>query len=75
MFSMFFTDLDVVDYKTVTTCDTQFFMRYFNEILNEGIYIAPSQFEAGFISTVHFDDEICKTLEASKKALEKAKQS
>ena len=73
MFSMFFTDQEVVDYQTAIDCDTKFFKRYFNAMLEEGIYIAPSQFEAGFISTVHTDDDIDQTLEASRRALEKAR--
>ena len=74
MFSMFFTDKEVFDYQTVTSCDTELFKRYFNAMLEEGIYIAPSQFEAGFMSTVHTDDDIDKTLQASRKAIEKAKE-
>ena len=73
MFSMFFTDKEILDYSSVTTCDTAFFKRYFNAMLEEGIAIAPSQFEAGFMSTVHTEDDIEKTLEAAEIALKKAK--
>ena len=73
MFSMFFTEREIIDYETVMSCDTEFFKRYFNAMLDEGVYIAPSQFEAGFISTTHTDDDIDQTLEASRKALKKAK--
>ncbi|MFQ5443047.1 MAG: glutamate-1-semialdehyde 2,1-aminomutase [Nitrospinales bacterium] len=73
MFSMFFTDKSIVDFKSAKTCDTEFFKRYFNALLEEGIYIAPSQFEAGFMSTAHTDEDIEKTIEASFKALQKAK--
>ncbi len=69
MFSMFFTDQKIVDFETVKSCDTDFFKRYFNGLLEEGIYIAPSQFEAGFVSAVHSDEEINLTLEANRKAL------
>lgn len=69
MFSMFFTDQDIIDFETVKSCDTDFFKRYFNGLLEEGVYIAPSQFEAGFMSAVHTDEEIDLTLEASRKAL------
>jgi len=69
MFSMFFTSKEIVDFETVKTCDTDFFKRYFNGLLEEGVYIAPSQFEAGFMSVVHTDEEINLTIEASRKAL------
>lgn len=72
MFSMFFTDQEVENFETAKTCDTEFFKRYFNGILEEGIYIAPSQFEAGFMSAVHSDVEIDQTIEASCKALKAA---
>jgi glutamate-1-semialdehyde 2,1-aminomutase len=73
MFSMFFTSKEIVDFETVKTCDTDFFKRYFNGLLEEGVYIAPSQFEAGFMSLVHTDEEINLTIEASRKALTAAR--
>ena len=73
MFSMFFTDQDIVDFETVKSCDTDFFKRYFNGLLEEGVYIAPSQFEAGFMSAVHTDEDISLTIEASRKALTAAR--
>ena len=73
MFSMFFTSEEIVDFKTVKSCDTEFFKRYFNGLLEEGVYIAPSQFEAGFMSAVHTDEEINLTIEASRKALAAAR--
>ena len=73
MFSMFFTSKEIVDFETVKTCDTVFFKRYFNGLLEEGVYIAPSQFEAGFMSVVHTDEEINLTIEASRKALTAAR--
>jgi glutamate-1-semialdehyde 2,1-aminomutase len=73
MFSMFFTDQDIVDFETVKSCDTNFFKQYFNGLLEEGVYIAPSQFEAGFMSAVHTDDDISLTIEASRKALTAAR--
>ncbi len=74
MFSMFFTSQEIVDFETVKSCDTDFFKRYFNELLEEGVYIAPSQFEAGFMSAVHTDEEINLTIEASRKALTAARR-
>ena len=72
MFSMFFTDQPVTNFKSVKTCDTKFFKSYFNGLLEEGIYIAPSQFEAGFMSAIHSDKEIEQTIDANLKALKVA---
>jgi len=72
MFSMFFTDQPVTNFDSVKTCDTKFFKNYFNGLLEEGIYIAPSQFEAGFMSAIHSDKEIEQTIDANLKALKVA---
>lgn len=72
MFSMFFTDQPVTNFESVKTCDTKFFKSYFNGLLEEGIYIAPSQFEAGFMSAIHSDKEIEQTIDANLKALKVA---
>ncbi len=72
MFSMFFTDQPVTNFESVKTCDTKFFKNYFNGLLEEGIYIAPSQFEAGFMSAIHSDKEIEQTIDANLKALKVA---
>jgi glutamate-1-semialdehyde 2,1-aminomutase len=69
MFSMFFTNQKIENFDTVKTCDTEFFKRYFNALLEEGIYIAPSQFEVGFMSAIHSEEEIDQTIAASLKAL------
>jgi glutamate-1-semialdehyde 2,1-aminomutase len=71
MFSMFFTDQDVVDFESAKSCNTKFFQSYFNALLEEGVYIAPSQFEAGFMSAVHTNEEIEQTIDANYKALQK----
>ena len=72
MFSMFFTDQQITNFESVKTCDTNFFKSYFNALLEEGIYIAPSQFEAGFMSAIHSDKEIEQTIDANLKALKVA---
>ena len=72
MFSMFFTDQNIIDFESVKSSDTNFFRSYFTSLLDEGVYIAPSQFEAGFMSAVHTDEEIEQTIEANYKALQKA---
>ena len=72
MFSMFFTDQDVVDFESAKSSNTKFFQSYFNALLEEGVYIAPSQFEAGFMSAAHTNEEIEQTIDANYKALQKA---
>jgi glutamate-1-semialdehyde 2,1-aminomutase len=68
MFSLFFTETPVVDWPTVKTCDTGRFGRFFQSMLENGVYLAPSQFEAGFISTAHTDEVIDATLAAAQVA-------
>ncbi len=72
MFSTFFTDKHVVDYDTAKTSDTALFKKYYWNLLDEGVYMAPSQFEAGFMSLAHTEADIDFTVAASYKALEKA---
>jgi glutamate-1-semialdehyde 2,1-aminomutase len=64
MFCIFFTSGPVVDYASAKRSDTGAFRRYFWALLKQGIYVAPSQFEAGFISLSHTDEDIEKTLAA-----------
>ena len=72
MFCTFFTDHAVTDYASAGSADTVQFRRYFHAILDAGIYIAPSQFEAGFVSAAHTDDDIERTIEASYQAFQAA---
>lgn len=65
MFSIFFTGESVQDWNTAKTSDTARFGKYFQGMLQRGVYLAPSQFEAGFISTAHNEDVIESTLEAA----------
>ena len=60
----FFTANAVTDYQTATGSDTSRFAQYFGAMLNQGIYIPPSQYEAMFISTAHGDEEIAMTTTA-----------
>ena len=69
MFATFFTETPVVDWNTAKTSDIEFFGRFFQTMLEEGIYIAPSQFEAGFMSTVHDEPTITATIRAAEKAI------
>ncbi len=68
MFSSFFTGIEVFDAATAKTSDTQKFSRYFASMLEEGIYLAPSQFEAGFMSLAHSDADIEKTISSAEKS-------
>jgi glutamate-1-semialdehyde 2,1-aminomutase len=72
MFCTFFTDLSVTDYASASTSDTARFRRYFHALLDAGIYVAPSQFEAGFVSTAHTASDIERTIEASYQAFQAA---
>jgi len=64
MFCNFFTDTPVRDYDTAKSSDTELFGRYFTGLLNHGVYIAPSQFETGFVSLAHTTDDLDRTIEA-----------
>jgi len=67
MFCAFFTNGEVRDWPTAAACDTKAFARYFLAMLNEGVYLAPSQFETAFVSAAHSDDDIEKTIAAAAK--------
>jgi glutamate-1-semialdehyde 2,1-aminomutase len=69
MFGLFFTPhRSIQTYKEATSCDVDRFKRFFHALLNEGIYLAPSAFEAGFLSTAHSDDIIDFTVSAARRA-------
>ena len=70
MFTLFFTSEKVRDFGSALKSDTKKFADYFNEMLERGIYLPPSQFEAAFISTAHADRDIEKTIAANYEALE-----
>lgn len=69
MFGFFFTDQPVIDWETAKVADTQRFAAYFQAMLDNGVYLAPSQFEAGFLSTAHGAAEIEATVAAAERAL------
>ncbi|MGZ7208537.1 MAG: glutamate-1-semialdehyde 2,1-aminomutase [Methanobacterium sp.] len=69
MFQVYFTDEEVYDYNSAKSADTEKFGRYFNEMLKKGVFIPPSQFECCFISLMHDDEDIEKTLEVADLAL------
>ncbi|MBX3062611.1 MAG: glutamate-1-semialdehyde 2,1-aminomutase [Anaerolineae bacterium] len=64
MFGFFFTDTPVIDYASAKTSDVARFARCFHALLERGVYIAPSQFEAGFVSAAHDQEVIGATLHA-----------
>ncbi len=68
---LFFTAEKVTDYETATRADIQRYARYFRAMLEEGVYLAPSQFEAMFVSAAHTEEDIDRTIEASYRALKK----
>jgi glutamate-1-semialdehyde 2,1-aminomutase len=69
MFTLFFSDKPVTDYDSAKGCDTKVFASYFQSMLRQGVYLAPSQFEAMFISTAINDQLINRILAASQTAL------
>jgi glutamate-1-semialdehyde 2,1-aminomutase len=69
MFTLFFTSSPVNDLTTAKTSDTQQFGRYFQAMLENGVYLAPSQYEAMFISTAITEDIVTKILDANSKAV------
>jgi glutamate-1-semialdehyde 2,1-aminomutase len=65
MFGLYFRSSLPTSYAEVMSCDREAFNRFFHAMLGEGIYFAPSAFEAGFVSATHGDPEINKTLAAA----------
>lgn len=71
MFTLFFTRGPVRDYQTAKMSDTNRFARFFIEMMNHGIYLPPSQFEAWFLSLAHTQKDLDKTIEACDTAFKK----
>ena len=74
MWGFFLTPTPVTDYATAKTADTVMFARLFHALLDEGVYIAPSQFESCFTSTAHDNDAIDLTIDVFGRAFESARQ-
>jgi len=68
MFGLFFTSEKVETYTQATRCDVAMFNRFFHAMLKRGVYLAPSAFEAGFMSTAHSERDIAETLDAARGA-------
>jgi glutamate-1-semialdehyde 2,1-aminomutase len=71
MFGLFFTDQPVYDYDSAKQSDVKAFNAFFHHMLQQGIYLAPSQFEAGFMSAAHTDEDIRETIAAGEQAFAK----
>ena len=69
MFGFFFNDKPVWSYADTLSCDVEHFKRFFHAMLEEGIYLAPSAFEAGFVSIAHTSADIANTVAAAERAL------
>jgi glutamate-1-semialdehyde 2,1-aminomutase len=66
MFTFFFGDGPVTDWDSAKRCDTARFGKFFHFMLERGVYLAPSQFEAGFVSAAHSEQDIRHTVEAAR---------
>jgi len=68
MFCAFFTGNEVHDWDSAATCDTKAFAKYFRLMLEEGVYLAPSQFETAFVSIAHTQADLDRTIAAAAKS-------
>ena len=71
MFGLFFTDRTVTDYAQATQCDLAAFKGFFHGMLDAGVYLAPSAFEAGFVSNAHSEADIDQTIAAAREVLKR----
>lgn len=69
MMCLFFTEKPVNDFKSALTSDTKLYGKYFHEMLKRGIYLAPAQFEALFVSTAHSKEDLDKTIKAHRESI------
>ncbi|MGI8837046.1 MAG: glutamate-1-semialdehyde 2,1-aminomutase [Pyrinomonadaceae bacterium] len=70
MWTTFFSEGPIVDWTTANQSDREIYGRFFHAMLNEGVYLAPSQFEAGFVSITHTEEIIEQTINAARNALQ-----
>jgi glutamate-1-semialdehyde 2,1-aminomutase len=75
MFTWFFTPGPVTDWNSASKSDPDAFGRFFREMLDNGVYLPPSQYESAFLSAAHTEDDIQKTIAAAKKAFQPAHAS
>jgi glutamate-1-semialdehyde 2,1-aminomutase len=69
MFGLFFTDQQVTSFEQATQCNAEQFKAFFHGMLDEGIYLAPSAYETGFVSAAHSEEDLQKTIAAAAKVL------
>ena len=69
MMGLFFTDREVANFDDAKTCDVDLYARFWQKMVQNGVYLAPSQFECLFVSVAHSDEDIDKTIAAAEKAL------
>ena len=69
MFGLFFSDQQVTSFEQATRCNIEQFKQFFHGMLDEGVYMAPSAYEAGFVSSAHMSEELDRTIEAAKLVL------
>ncbi|RDV26723.1 glutamate-1-semialdehyde-2,1-aminomutase [Alteromonas aestuariivivens] len=70
MFGLFFTDIGkVTNYQQAINCNTEQFKRFYHGMLDEGVYLAPASYEAGFVSKAHSSEIISQTLDAAERVL------
>ena len=74
MMTTFFTGSPVTDFKSAMQADTEMYGRFFREMLVKGIWLAPSQFEAAFVSDAHTPEDIAKALEMTESSFKKIKK-
>jgi glutamate-1-semialdehyde 2,1-aminomutase len=75
MFTWFFTSEPVTDFESAKKSDTALFGRFFRAMLDRGVYLAPSQFEAAFLSAAHSERDIDETIAAASEAFQAAATS
>ena len=71
MLTLFFTEKEVINFETALTSDTEKFATFWQKMLERGVYLPPSQFEAWFVSLAHGEEEIEETVHAVYKVLKK----
>ena len=68
MFGFFFSEeKNITTFEQVSACDAERFRKFYHGMLDQGVYLAPSSYETGFVSSAHSDDDIAKTLDAAEK--------
>jgi glutamate-1-semialdehyde 2,1-aminomutase len=75
MFTAFFTDQPVTDYASAKRSDTKRFARFFHALLQQGVFLPPSQFEAAFLSVAHSDEVLAQVAEAMRQAMREVAES